>query len=67
MNNFVDEFDDRIFHNGQVIGVKHGGSVHQPTITYSTIPNLGDSMKLFLKLNKDYVQFVKNLQKTVIV
>jgi hypothetical protein len=36
MNNFVDEFDDRIFHNGQVIGVKHGGSVHQPTITYST-------------------------------
>ena len=41
MNNFVDEFDDRIFHNGQVIGVKHGGSVHQPTITYSTIPNLG--------------------------
>ena len=38
MNSFVDEFDDRIFRNGQVIGVKHGGSVHQPTITYSTIP-----------------------------
>ena len=36
-----DEYDERFFRNGQVIGAKHGGSVHQPTITYSTIPNLG--------------------------
>jgi hypothetical protein len=38
---FQDEYDERFFRNGQVIGVTHGGSVHQPTITYSTIPNLG--------------------------
>ena len=38
---FRDEYDERFFRNGQVIGAKHGGSVHQPTITYSTIPNLG--------------------------
>ena len=38
---FQDEYDERFFRNGQVIGAKHGGSVHQPTITYSTIPNLG--------------------------
>jgi len=38
---FQDVYDDRIFRNGQVIGVNYGGSVHQPTVTYSNIPNLG--------------------------
>ena len=38
---FQDKYDDRFFRNGQVIGVNYGGSVHQPTVTYSTIPNLG--------------------------
>ena len=34
-----DEFDERRFGPmGQVIGVKYGGFVHQPTITYSNIP-----------------------------
>lgn len=41
MNSLVDQYDERFFRNGQVVGVKYGGSVHQPTITYSTIPNLG--------------------------
>ena len=36
---FQDEFDERRFGPmGQVIGVTYGGSVHQPTITYSNIP-----------------------------
>jgi len=36
---FQDEFDERRFGPmGQVIGVNYGGSVHQPTITYSNIP-----------------------------
>ena len=38
---FQDVYDDRIFRNGQVIGVNYGGPVHQPTVTYSNIPNLG--------------------------
>ena len=34
-----DEFDEyRFGPMGQVIGVNYGGSVHQPTITYSNIP-----------------------------
>lgn len=41
MNSFVDEYDDRFFRDGQVVGVKYGGTVHQPTISYETIPNLG--------------------------
>lgn len=41
MNSLVDQYDRRFFRNGQVIGVNYGGSVHQPTITYSNIPNLG--------------------------
>lgn len=38
---FQDKYDDRFFRNGQVVGVNYGGSVHQPTVTYSNIPNLG--------------------------
>lgn len=36
-----DVYDDRFFRNGQVVGVTYGGTVHQPTVTYSNIPNLG--------------------------
>ena len=38
MNSLVDPYDRRIFRGGQEVGVKYGGTVHQPTITYETIP-----------------------------
>lgn len=41
MNSLVDPYDDRFFRDGQVVGVRYGGTVHQPTVTYETIPNLG--------------------------
>tara|TARA_R100000005_G_C4806938_1_gene95480 strand:+ start:85 stop:486 length:402 start_codon:yes stop_codon:yes gene_type:complete len=39
-NSLVDEFDERYWdsNRGVEVGVKHGGSVHQPTVTYSDIP-----------------------------
>ena len=38
MNSLVDQYDDRIFRNGQQVGVRYGGTVHQPTINYEVIP-----------------------------
>jgi hypothetical protein len=39
MNSLVDQYDERRFGPmGQVVGVNYGGSVHQPTVTYSNIP-----------------------------
>ena len=38
MNSLMDPYDRRIFRDGQEVGVRYGGSVHQPTITYETIP-----------------------------